>query len=90
MQAKKQSTHTENTAPTTMSTSIEKQFARYDLFSLAPNDVDTLDWWKSNENVLPQLAKIAKSVLSIACSSAKSGRVFSCAGNFSNKKRNIL
>ena len=49
-----------------------------------------LNWWKEHEKVLPELAKIARSILSIPCSSAKSERVFSTAGNFSTKKRNRL
>ena len=35
-------------------------------------------------------SKVAKTVLTIPCSSAKSERVFSCAGNFSTKKRSKL
>ena len=69
---------------------FEKEFCRFDSFSLAPSTVNVLDWWKSHEKTLPLLSKVARSVLSIPCSSAKSERTFSCAGNFMNPKRNKL
>ena len=69
---------------------LAKEFIKYEMFSLAPASVKILDWWKSHEKILPILAKVAKTVLTIPCSSAKSERVFSCAGNYSTKKRNKL
>ena len=47
-------------------------------------------WWEQHSRTLPLLSKIAKTVFTIPCSSAKSERTFSCAGNFATKKRNRL
>ena len=69
---------------------LTKEFNKYEMFSLAPGSVNILEWWKTHEKILPILSKIAKTILTIPCSSAKSERVFSCAGNFSTKKRNRL
>ena len=69
---------------------IEKEFQRYEAFSLPPKNVNILQWWKSHENVLPLLSKLAKKVLTVPASSAKSERVFSCGGNFVTPKRNSL
>lgn len=41
---------------------------------------DRLQWWKKHEVILPTLAKAAKEILSIPCSSSKSERVFSTGG----------
>ena len=58
-----------------------------EMFSLAKDDTDILKWWKNHQSILPNLAELAKSVLTIPCSSAKSERVFSCAGNIATKKK---
>jgi hypothetical protein len=87
--ARQQRTHTGDQLENRES-SIDKELRRYETFSLAPKDVDILSWWKSHENVLPLLAKLAKKVLTIPASSAKSERVFSCGGNFVTPKRNKL
>ena len=60
------------------------------MFSLAPENTDILGWWKEHEKMFPILSHVAKIVLTIPCSSAKSERTFSCAGNFLNLKRNRL
>ena len=52
--------------------------------------MNILDWWKSHENVLPLLAKLAKRVLTVPASFAKSERVFSTGGNFVTAKRNSM
>ena len=69
---------------------IEKEFRRYEAFSLPDNGVDILQWWKCHENVLPLLSKLAKKVLTVPASSSKSERVFSSSGNFVTSKRNKL
>ena len=69
---------------------IDKEIRRYESFSIASKDVDILLWWKNHENVLPLLSKLAKKVLTIPASSAKSERVFSCGGNFVTAKRNKM
>ena len=53
-------------------------------------DGDRLVWWKENEQFLPLLSKVAKQVLSIPCSSAKSERVFSTGTMMVTKRRNRL
>ena len=70
--------------------SLEREIMRYESFTLAPNDVDVLNWWKTHENAIPLLAKLAKHVLTIPASSSKSERVFSCGGNLVTPHRNRL
>ena len=70
--------------------SLEREIIRYESFTLAPNDVDVLNWWKVHENAIPLLAKLAKHVLTIPASSSKSERVFSCGGNLVTPHRNKL
>ena len=53
-------------------------------------DGDRLAWWKKHEQFLPQLSKVAKHVLGIPCSSAKSERVFSTGGFMVTKRRSRL
>ena len=90
MMAKRAPSISDSSETSVRSEVISKEIAKYEIFSLAKDDVDILSWWKSHESVLPELAKIAKSVLTIPCSSAKTERVFSCAGNFATKKRNKI
>ena len=68
----------------------DKEFSKYELYSLAPPSVDILEWYKKHQDTLPLLSRLAMTVLTIPCSSAKSERVFSCAGNFVTPKRNKL
>ena len=58
--------------------------------NLAMKDVNILHWWRDHEKVLPNLSKVAKKVLTVPASSAKSERVFSTGGNFVTKKRSRL
>ena len=60
---------------------LKIEMEKYELFSLQSKDCDILLWWKQHDNVLPLLSKIAKRVLTIPASSAKSERVFSTGGN---------
>ena len=53
-------------------------------------DGDRLDWWRKHEKMMPLLSKVAKQVLGIPCSSAKSERVFSTGGMMVSKKRHRL
>ena len=69
---------------------IEKEFRRYEAFIFPPKNVSILAWWKCHANVLPLLSKLAKKVLTVPASSAKSERVFSCGGNCVTAKRNSL
>ena len=71
-------------------TPIEKDIEKYSSFSLAASDVDILQWWQKHKKILPILSQIAKQILTIPVSSAKSERVFSTGGNIVTKKRNRL
>ena len=42
---------------------------------------DVLVWWKANEEKLPLLAGLARSILGVPVTSAPSERLFSTAGN---------
>ena len=69
---------------------IRKEMERYESFTLAPKDASVLDWWKKMASALPILSEIARSVLAIPASSAKSERVFSKGGNIVTAKRTRL
>ena len=69
---------------------VKREIMRYESFSLPAKDLHVLSWWKDHEKVLPLLSKVAKKVLTIPCSSAKSERVFSTESNFVTSKRNGL
>ena len=69
---------------------IRREMLRYESFSIPTKAVNVLHWWRDHEKVLPCLAKLAKHVLTIPASSAKSERVFSTGGNFVTAKRNRI
>ena len=52
-------------------------------------DGDRLNWWRNHEKQLPLLSKVARQVLGVPCSSAKSERV-STGGFMVTKRRNRL
>ena len=81
-----QRTQTENFLDLRISP-IEKEFKRYESFSLPPKNVSLLECWKCHANVLPLLSKLGKKILTVPASSAKSERVFSSGGNFVTAKR---
>ena len=87
--AKKTSTMTATSSSQAINP-VDKEFSKYELYSLAPPSVDILEWYKKHQDTLPLLSRLAMTVLTIPCSSAKSERVFSCAGNFVTPKRNKL
>ena len=61
---------------------IRKEMIQYETFSLAQKGSRVLGWWKDHEAVLPILSKVAKKVLTVPASSAKSERVFSTGKKF--------
>ena len=59
---------------------LEQEMRRYEASGNPGRNVDVLDFWKQNQDVFPLLAKMARIVLAIPVSSAKSERVFSTGG----------
>jgi hAT family C-terminal dimerisation region len=53
-------------------------------------DIDPLKWWEEAEKSYPTMARIAKRILAIPCSSASSERKFSLAGAINKKDRTLL
>ena len=66
---------------------LKLEMEKYESYSFAPRDSNILYWWKTNEMMFPLLAKIARTILAIPSSSAKSERVFSTGGNIVTAKR---
>ena len=59
---------------------LEQEMRRYEASGNPGRNVDVLDFWKQNQDVFPLLAKMARIVLAIPASSAKSESVFSTGG----------
>ena len=59
---------------------LEQEMRRYEASGNPGRNVDVLDFWKQNQDVFPLLAKMARIVLAIPASSAKSEHVFSTGG----------
>ena len=53
-------------------------------------DGDRLKWWRDHEKQFPFLSKVARQVMGVPASSAKSERVFSTGGFMVTKRRNSL
>lgn len=49
-----------------------------------------LQWWKENEKVYPNMARLARRMLACQATSASSERVFSRSGALASKTRNRL
>ena len=69
---------------------IKSEMIKYESFSLAPREGNILYWWKTHSSLLPLLSRIARTILAIPSSSAKSERVFSTGGNMVTVKRGRL
>ena len=69
---------------------MKQEMVTYESFSFASRNADVLAWWKTHETHLPILSKIAKKILAIPASSAKSERVFSTGGLVVTAKRGRL
>ena len=66
---------------------LEQEMRRYEACSNPGRNADVLAFWKLNEEALPLLARMARIVLGIPASSAKSERVFSTGGLIVTSKR---
>ena len=58
-----------------------------------PNDANisgSLEWWKENKVVYPQLAKMSRDVLAVPASSSSIERIFSISGRIATWQRNRL
>jgi len=73
-------------------TLLDAEIDRYFSFTRKESDASLtlLQWWKENEQIFPNLAAVAKGVLSVPASSVPAERVFSLAGTIVSKKRNRL
>ena len=69
-------------------TLLEAEIDRYLLFTRKESyaSLTLLQWWKENEHLFPNLAAVAKGVLSVPASSVPAERVFSLAGTIVSKK----
>ena len=75
---------------TSNSNDPREQVEQYLLKKPVPQQSCVLTWWKDNSSKYPQLASIARDLLSIPTTSATSERIFSTAGLTVNKLRSTL
>ena len=66
---------------------IRKEMERYEEYTTPPKGASVLTWWKRHKDILPILSTMARAVLAVPASSAKSDRVFSTGANVVTKKR---
>jgi len=52
--------------------------------------VDVLDWWRRNQEIYPNLSRMARDFLAIPATSVPSERIFSEAGQIITSRRNRL
>ena len=68
-------------------TGLEQEMRKYETLPNPGRNVDVLAFWKLHEEAFPLLARVARIVLAIPASSAKSERVFSTGGLIVTSKR---
>lgn len=78
--------HISNKNNQTTST-IEDELNRFHLINIKLCEEDILQFWSSNENTFPKLAKIARVLFGIPITSSKSESAFSTAGCLIRKDR---
>ena len=71
-------------------TKIRKEMIKYESLSHPAKTTGILAWWNFYKNMLPILSSLARMILAIPASSAKSERTFSTCGNFVTQKRTRL
>ena len=69
---------------------LQKEMADYEKLGNPGRGADILTWWKHNQEELPLLSKLARMILAIPASSAKSERVFSVGGLIVSCRRGSL
>ena len=69
---------------------LEQEMRRYEACPNPGRNADILAFWKLNQEAFPLLARMARIVLAIPASSAKSERVFSTGGLIVTSKRFAL
>ena len=69
---------------------LEQEMRRYEACPNPGRNADVLAFWKLNQEAFPLLARMARIVLAIPASSAKSERVFSTGGLIVTSKRFAL
>lgn len=68
---------------------VDQELNRYE-FAVCGDDIDILEWWKTNQIEYPILSHIAHDYLAIQATSAECERCFSIASNTITNKRNRL
>ena len=76
--------------PDQETTSFFDELQGYEASKIPSRDTDPLVWWKNNMYNYPNLAKIARSVLSIPATSTPAERIFSKSGLIVNNLRSCL
>ena len=73
--------------------SVKKQRSDFDRYIEIPNDSNiqsSLGWWKENQHVYPDLAKMARDVLAVPASGSAVEREFSISGRIASWQRSRL
>ena len=76
--------------PDQETTSFFDEFQGYEASKIPSRDTNPLVWWKNNMYNYPNLAKIARSVLSIPATSTPVERIFPKSGLIVNNLRSCL
>ena len=69
---------------------LQKEMVTYEKLGNPGRGADILIWWRHNQEELPLLSKLARMILAIPASSAKSERVFSVGGLIVSCRRGSL
>ena len=69
---------------------VKDELEMYLGYNPPPAGQDIMDFWKSQEQILPKLSTVAKRILGIPASSTSSERLFSHAGIILTDQRTLL
>lgn len=70
--------------------SFKEELERYMSQPVVSRKTDIFQWWKSNESIFPNVAKLARHYLCIPATQVNSERLFSGAGDTIDKNRSQL